>query len=680
MPDILSSLTHSKLPLAKTWHKDGSISDYAKPKHFSLEEITIHNINDLSTTLRILEKRKHTCLIRGKYTGDQPNHTMRRKEVFADQPLHSFMAEIDKYRPILCDPTLEPVEAIEEYILTQLPACFQNVSYHWQLSNSAGSAKNAGILKAHVWFWILEPYTSAQMKAWIKNQEIALDPATADIVQIHYTAAPVFDEGVSDPVPKRSGFVSHTSDSVNLILDPDSLEAQAKEVPRGEAYQGNDEIALWLEENNIAKGIGDNGKLFLDCPFSENHTDGKIGETDTTYLPSRPGFPDSLFHCSHASCLDRSNAEFENALGITASYFDVIEETIEEKLEKKKKLDKFSVINIGDYMKRPDPQWLIKGLLPEKGTYQFYGGSGDGKTFAVLDMMIALCRGVSWNGLRVMKKCRVVYICAEGAGGFITRLKAIAHKYKIDLSNLDFGVIADTPSFRTMDDVKIVQNKIKEFGVVDIVIIDTFAQVTAGGDENSGKDMGLALKHIDILRASLDCAVGIVHHAGKDVNKGSRGWSGIKAVLDAQFLIYRKDGKRFFWVDKLKDGIDSYGWEFELESQPLYIDADGDMVTSCAVNYKGLIDKAPQNDNTKGFKKSSRGKNQNTLMDTFMEINGGGEVHPDKLKEVMLEKLPPAPRKGQDKRAARISNALDALIEKGELKFSKGMLTAPLEG
>ena len=167
MSDTLSFLTHKTLPLVKTWHADGTISDYAKPKHFKLETFNFDNIRELSAFLTILEKRPNTCMIRGKYIGGAPGHTLRRKDVFEDRPLHAVMIEVDKYESP--NAYLNPLKAIDAYIENALPACFHGVSYHWQLSNSSGHPTKKDVLRAHLWFWLATPYTSAQLKAWARN-------------------------------------------------------------------------------------------------------------------------------------------------------------------------------------------------------------------------------------------------------------------------------------------------------------------------------------------------------------------------------------------------------------------------------------------------------------------------------------------------------------------------------
>lgn len=232
MTDCISVLRHSTIRLAKTWEADGNISAYQDAKYFSLVKKPVSRIQDLSKLLTQLEDDAYACVIRGTYKGDEhaqkidtefkQGKVRRQKRLFEDTPHHWVLIEIDDFEPMLADPVREPVEAINEYIISCLPDCFHEISYHWQLSNSAGHLKNIEKLKAHVWFWLGTVYTSDQLKTWAEQNNIALDKSVLNTVQIHYTAAPVFQAGVSDPVPIRSGyFEGLIGDEVDLkiVLD-----------------------------------------------------------------------------------------------------------------------------------------------------------------------------------------------------------------------------------------------------------------------------------------------------------------------------------------------------------------------------------------------------------------------------------------------------------------------------
>lgn len=332
MADLLTILKHPTSLLAKTWQADGSVKAYDDAKFFVCKEIEVDGIEALSGVLSQLEHDARACVIRGKYVGHDKaaerdpefkhGKVRRIADLYDDVPHHWLLAEIDNFEPLCADPVLQPVMAIEEFIATHLPACFQGVAYHWQLSNSAGHAKNVGKLKAHVWFWLAKPYTSDELKAWAGVAAADLDRSVFNVVQVHYTAAPVFEEGVVDPVPVRSGFVSGlVGDDVELEIDAAMLaNAQAGAKPSRHArlleVADNDPVAQRLADLELVKSVGKKGELFIECPLSENHTQ-ESGPTATAYYPAHTGgYANGAFVCQHAHCRDVAQSVFLAKIGV----------------------------------------------------------------------------------------------------------------------------------------------------------------------------------------------------------------------------------------------------------------------------------------------------------------------------------------------------------------------------
>ncbi|NLX17355.1 MAG: AAA family ATPase, partial [Ramlibacter sp.] len=239
------------------------------------------------------------------------------------------------------------------------------------------------------------------------------------------------------------------------------------------------------------------------------------------------------------SLLKMSTAHVNPELA-TADDFDDVSGEAEANPEKP---PRFQVVPAADFSGVADKGWYVKGVLPRAELAVLYGESGSGKTFAVLDLAMAVARGVAWRGLRV-KQGRVVYVAAEGGGGFRKRLKAYAQHQGIDLAEVPFGVIHAAPNMLAKTDALDVAKAIKAFGGADLVIVDTFAQVTPGGNENSGEDVGLALTHLKGIHRASGALVLLVHHSGKDASKGARGWSGLRAAVDVELEVFKLAGQR----------------------------------------------------------------------------------------------------------------------------------------
>ena len=76
----------------------------------------------------------------------------------------------------------------------------------------------------------------------------------------------------------------------------------------------------------------------------------------------------------------------------------------------------------------------------------------------------------------------------------------------------------------------------------------------------------------------------VVHHTGKDASKGPRGHSSLFAALDGAIEVERSLKGRFWSAAKVKDGEDGKQVAFKLQVVELGVDADGDPVTSCAID------------------------------------------------------------------------------------------------
>lgn len=233
-----------------------------------------------------------------------------------------------------------------------------------------------------------------------------------------------------------------------------------------------------------------------------------------------------------------------------------------------------------DFGQQPLPVWIVHGVIPKAGVVMLVGESGAGKSFVALDVGAAISRGIEWRGRRV-RQGRVVYVAAEGAGGFRKRIRAYELKHAVALDRM--AVIPAAPNLLLRDDALEVCRSIEAMGGADLVIVDTLAQTTPGADENGGKDMSRALEHCKDIHKATGATVLLVHHHGKDVSKGARGWSGLKGAMDAEIEVLRTAVGRSLRVSKQKDGEDGLSWGFELHPITIGEDSDGDPITSCVV-------------------------------------------------------------------------------------------------
>lgn len=448
------------------------------------------------------------------------------------------------------------------------------------------------------------------------------------------------------------------------IETPTESSASSKAQKLAEVAQ-NDPIAQHLMDKQLVRRTERDGRMHIDCPWEAEHTT-ETGDTSTTYWPAHTGgYENGHFKCLHAHCEHREDAEFLDAIGYVdaalLSEFEAIADApapIDDSQADTPKF-KFKVEPAHLFTQHASPSWIVKGVLPRAEMAVVYGDSGSGKTFFVLDMAIAVATGAEWRGIPA-KKGRVVYVAAEGAAGFRNRLKAYAHEHQIDLEALDIGVISGAPNMLDKADAVDVAKSIVHSGGADIVVLDTFAQVMPGANENSGEDVGKALAHCKGIHKATGAMVVLVHHSGKDSSRGARGWSGLRAAADCEIEVIRSNDDRAATVTKLKDGEDGAEFGFQLRTVVVGFDDDGEEITSCVLEHNEGRGNARS-------RKKIKGDVQKLVVDTLGEMDMSGEgVDREVLANEVIGKME-HDGEGRDRRGFRVKRAIDGLCDVGVL-------------
>jgi hypothetical protein len=435
-----------------------------------------------------------------------------------------------------------------------------------------------------------------------------------------------------------------------------------------------DPVADWLEAEGLVLSETNRGGLVVECPWADEHSGGEAGDTSTVWFRAGTGgHLQGHFRCQHAHCEHRNRSDFLTAIGYPDNVADDFEDLGPDPegagSANTSAKSRFEVIPAGEFVKRPAPAWLVKNLIPVADLIVLYGESGSGKSFVMIDIAMAVARGVPWRGLKT-RAGRVVYIAAEGGGGFRNRLLAYAQQHGIaDLNEIPFGVIHAAPNFLEKADVSEVADAIKAGGPVAMIVTDTFAQVTAGANENSGEDMGKALRNARLISDACGAPMVLVHHSGKDASKGARGWSGIRAAADAELEV-TKDGEMrgTLHTTKQKDGDDTSAWGFTRESITIGIDDEGEDITSCVVLEAAVAPRAAVSKRAKPL-----GDWEKAVLDTYSELAVGGDVSKTDLIHLVADKRPEVGtlrdrRKNARRAVEGLCSGKDALLisEKGE--------------
>jgi len=178
----------------------------------------------------------------------------------------------------------------------------------------------------------------------------------------------------------------------------------------------------------------------------------------------------------------------------------------------------------------------------------------------------------------------VLYAAAEGGAMFDNRLAARKARFMVLR-----GALTLAGRNGEAEPLAAAVGRLAEtHGDFGLVVIDTLARVMGGADENAAPDIGALVRSAETIRDRTGAHVMFIHHSGKDVARGARGHSALRAAVDTEIELSRgEDGTRLARTTKQRDMPGGAEHEFTLEEVSLGRDSDGDPVTSCIVRRKG---------------------------------------------------------------------------------------------
>lgn len=245
-------------------------------------------------------------------------------------------------------------------------------------------------------------------------------------------------------------------------------------------------------------------------------------------------------------------------------------EPVHEALGSVSSTSQFDIINLDDIEIGDDPIWMVEGLLPASGFGIVFGPPKSGKSFLLSDTLFHVAMGQPWAG-RSVKQGAVLYITGEGVSGFKRRLVAMRGHYGVEGLRTPFGVITKAPDFghRTEDAAELVatvRSWLESVGNPPLaaIAIDTLARAMKGADENTAKDMTVFVDNCGVLEQAFGCLVLGVHHAGKDVTKGSRGSNALDGAVDVMWSVEKGEAAHTAAIHYMKDGEEGLSWQFRL--------------------------------------------------------------------------------------------------------------------
>ena len=243
----------------------------------------------------------------------------------------------------------------------------------------------------------------------------------------------------------------------------------------------------------------------------------------------------------------------------TADEFDIVAEVPAEKKPK----SEFRFLDLDELFARPAPDWLIPGVLPQRGIGSFWGQPGSGKTFLAVDIALSVALGQSWRG-QPTRQGGILYIAAEDDSGVQARLfSGLATR---GACKAPIRVLPTAPTLTSAEHSNALLRAVSAEGPQAITFVDTLAAVTTGADENSGKDMGQLIAICQKIHKLTNGLVILIHHEGKSTGKGLRGWSGLHGAFDVEWeVIENKDeALREMKISKMKNAPAGGKYSFQL--------------------------------------------------------------------------------------------------------------------
>lgn len=235
---------------------------------------------------------------------------------------------------------------------------------------------------------------------------------------------------------------------------------------------------------------------------------------------------------------------------------------------------------------------LIADTIDHGAACVVYGETNCGKTFFMIDMALCVALGKAWFQ-HTVERGAVLYIAAEGGKRIRERIIAFRKEHDLEGERIPFRLARGQinlldPEAEIQALIEAIKDTGKQFGEeVRLVVVDTLSRALSGGDENDSADMGALVKNIDRIRNEVGAAVILVHHTGKNRQKGARGHTILKCAIDTEIEIKEDNslvaGVKVAKMTKQRDYDCGRPFHFKLKQITLGTADSGKSITSCVV-------------------------------------------------------------------------------------------------
>ncbi len=240
---------------------------------------------------------------------------------------------------------------------------------------------------------------------------------------------------------------------------------------------------------------------------------------------------------------------------------------------------------------------FVEGLLNKGEVSAIVAPSGVGKSFFALDLASCVAMGRNWRD-REVEQGGVLYVCLEGDGGFKRRIKAFQNE---GLLSADCPFYLDTHSLSLLNEddnaqfISAIMALVEKHDEIMLIVIDTFARATAGAEENSSQYMTQAMQAAKAIADSIEAHICLIHHTGKNADRGARGSSSFYASLDTEITLSKHEKDASIIVAKTTKQKDfPFPEEFQFSLKPVDLGSDtrDRPLSSCVVEHRENIERS----------------------------------------------------------------------------------------
>jgi hypothetical protein len=204
-----------------------------------------------------------------------------------------------------------------------------------------------------------------------------------------------------------------------------------------------------------------------------------------------------------------------------------------------------------------DPEFSIEGIVPRRAVGAIYGPPGSTKTTLAAALAGSLATGRAFFGHEVRHRGATVYVATEDVSGFKVRLMAWKRVHQLALDEV-LGVYTFPEPIDLLDALCVARfTRFLQDATfmlpLELLVIDTYAGVTPGANENAAEVMTVAMEHARRWRTLLSCTVLVVHHSNATGTR-ERGHSAMRGAADLMISMTPVDDVIHVACSKLRNG------------------------------------------------------------------------------------------------------------------------------